>query len=75
MKPLDQFAWRRRTQGQRDNYCRPCRADYRHEHYVANRAKYIEATARRKANVAIKRTAFLAEYFVAHPASTAVRTI
>jgi len=41
-KPVEEFAWRRRARGQRDNYCRPCRAVYKQEHYSANRRHYID---------------------------------
>jgi hypothetical protein len=67
IKPVDDFMWRRKERGQRDNYCRPCRADYHHEHYVANRARYIENTARRKRALAEERNAYLVEFFVTHP--------
>ena len=66
-KPLEEFAWRRKAKGQRDNYCRPCRADYKQEHYAANRAKYIENAARRKHLIAVERMNYLVEYFGTHP--------
>jgi len=67
VRPIDDFAWRRKARGQRDDYCRPCRADYHHEHYIANRAQYIEDTARRKRGLAEERNLSLIEYFAAHP--------
>ena len=66
-KPIDEFAWRRKARGQRDNYCRPCRADYKQEHYAANRPRYVANALRRKRDLAIERTAYLIEYFAAHP--------
>ena len=51
-KPFEEFAWRRKARGQRDNYCRPCRAVYKREHYAANRRRYIEPAQRRKKIVA-----------------------
>ncbi len=66
-KPLDEFAWRRKARGQRDNYCRPCRADYKQAHYAANRERYIANALRRKQQVAAQRMAYLIEYFVLHP--------
>jgi hypothetical protein len=30
-KPVTDFAWRRKARGQRDNYCRPCRAAYKRQ--------------------------------------------
>ena len=41
-KPLEDFAWRRKARGQRDNMCRPCRSDYGREHYEANRQRYVD---------------------------------
>jgi hypothetical protein len=67
LKPLDQFAWRRKAKGQLDNYCRPCRADYHHEHYVANRAAYIENALQRKRALGEERTRYLIGYFAEHP--------
>jgi hypothetical protein len=67
LKPLDEFAWRRKARGQLDNYCRPCRADYHHEHYVANRAAYIENALQRKRNLGEQRTKYLIDYFQANP--------
>ena len=69
IRPIDEFNWRRKNLGQRDNYCRPCRADYKHEHYVANRQRYIDNAARRKRALALDRAAYLIEYFRTHPCS------
>ncbi len=66
-KPLDDFAWRRKVRGQRDNYCRPCRADYKREHYAANRQRYIDNAAQRRRRIAHERTQWLLDYFEEHP--------
>jgi hypothetical protein len=66
-KPLDDFAWRRRDRGQRDNYCRPCRAAYKRDHYAANRARYIAQALTRKQTLAAERAAYLLDYFGEHP--------
>lgn len=60
-KPVANFAWRRRALGQRDNYCRPCRAAYKREHYAANRQRYIAAADRRKRAIAAERAALIVE--------------
>ncbi len=66
-KPAEEFAWRRKAKGQRDNYCRPCRAAYKQEHYAANRRRYIEqASVRRTASV-LARTEFLVAFLREHP--------
>jgi len=67
LKPLSAFAWRRRARLQRDNYCRPCRADYKREHYLANRERYIAAATRRKAALIAERMMFLIEFFRRSP--------
>jgi len=67
MKPADEFAWRRKARGQRDNYCRPSRSDYKRSHYAANRQRYIDNALRRKQALAAERTAYLIAYFAAHP--------
>ena len=67
VKKLDEYAWRRKARGQRDNYCRPCRAAYKQEHYCLNRERYIKAAVRRRAALAAERAAFLVEYFGLHP--------
>ena len=49
LKPIEQFNWRRRERGQRDNMCRPCRAAYHREHYLKNKQRYIDQAHARKA--------------------------
>ena len=66
-KPVDEFAWRRRGRGQRDNYCRPCRSAYHREHYLAHRQKYIDQARRRKVAVTEENTKRIVEYLRAHP--------
>ncbi|HEX4436524.1 MAG TPA: hypothetical protein VH061_06965 [Solirubrobacteraceae bacterium] len=66
-RPVDDFAWRRRDRGQRDNYCRSCRAAYKREHYAANRARYIAQALARKQALAAERTVYLLGYFSKHP--------
>ena len=67
LKTADEFAWRRKARGQRDNYCRPCRAAYKQEHYSLNRERYIEAAVLRRTALAAERATFLVEYFASHP--------
>ena len=66
-KPVDEFAWRRKTKGQRDSYCRPCRAAYKQEHYATNRQQYIDAAQRRRRAIVFKRVRYLVEYLRDHP--------
>ncbi|HXB15201.1 MAG TPA: hypothetical protein VNV44_05605 [Solirubrobacteraceae bacterium] len=66
-KPASTFAWHRRDRGQRDTYCRPCRAEYKREHYLANRERYIAAANRRKAALVAVRMQFLIEFFREQP--------
>ncbi len=66
-KPLDEFAWRRKSRNQRHNLCRPCHAAYRREHYLENRQRYIDRAAVTKRNERLRRTRFLVEYFREHP--------
>ena len=67
MKPLIEFAWRRKSKGQRHNYCRPCSRDYHREHYLANKQRYVEQAAARKHRVRIEQTMKLLAYFREHP--------
>jgi hypothetical protein len=66
-KQLVEFAWRRKHKGQRDNYCRPCRAAYHREHYLKNRQRYIEKAAKRTQKAVEERTRLLLEYFAENP--------
>jgi hypothetical protein len=59
--------WRRKARGQRDNYCRPCRAAYKQEHYRANRKRYIEMAQRRKKVMAAERIEYLVAFLRQHP--------
>ena len=67
LKPLDDFAWRRKAKGQRHNYCRPCHSAYHREHYLANKQRYIDQAAARGRALYKKRTRYLIEYFATHP--------
>jgi hypothetical protein len=67
MKPAHDFNWHRREKGERDTYCRPCRAAYHRAHYLANRQKYIENANGRTRLVVRERTAYLMEFFRTHP--------
>lgn len=64
---MEEFAWRRKAKGQRDNYCRPCRTAYGQEHYAANRERYIKLAGVRKKAVVLERVEFLVEFFKANP--------
>ena len=66
-KPAESFNWRRKERGQRDNMCRPCRAMYKHEHYSANKLRYIAQAAESKRRLRLQRTAWLLDYFASHP--------
>lgn len=66
-KPLEDFAWRRKERGQRDNYCRPCRAAYKQEHYAANRRRYIDQAMARKRLMVAERIEFLVAFLREHP--------
>jgi hypothetical protein len=67
MKPLEDFAWRRKAKGQRHNYCRPCHSAYHREHYLANKQRYIDQARERKGVLRVERTKYLLEYFSTHP--------
>jgi hypothetical protein len=67
MKPLEDFAWRRKAKDQRHNYCRPCHSAYHHEHYLANKQRYIDQARERKDALRLERTRYLIEYFATHP--------
>jgi hypothetical protein len=67
LKPVDEFAWRRKARGQRDSFCRPCRSAYGKEHYAANRQRYIDQARIVRQRLALERTRYLLDYFVVHP--------
>jgi hypothetical protein len=67
MKPVSEFAWRRKAKGQRHNMCRPCHSVYHHEHYSANKDRYVAQARERKRALAIERTEWLLTYFASHP--------
>jgi 5-methylcytosine-specific restriction endonuclease McrA len=47
--------------------CRPCRAAYKREHYLANKERYVRQAGLRKEVLRRKRTAYLLDYFATHP--------
>ena len=66
-KPLDEFMWRRKAEGLRDSYCRPCRAIYKRAHYAANKARYMANAHAWSRGLARRRVSWLLEYFTTHP--------
>jgi hypothetical protein len=66
-KPPSEFAWRRKSHGQLDNMCRPCRSAYHREHYLANKQRYVDQARTRKQLLALERTTYLLEYFNSNP--------
>jgi hypothetical protein len=67
LKPVEQFAWRRKARGQRDNLCRRCRSAYGREHYLANRERYVRNAAVLRRKVRLERTRWLIEFFRGNP--------
>lgn len=67
VKPAEDFTWKRREKGQRDRYCRLCRAEYGREHYQKNRERYIEINGARKRQVRTERMVWLVQYLREHP--------
>ena len=67
IKPLDAFTVKRPKTGQRDTYCRPCRAEYGREHYEKNKARYLEVNGARRRQVKLERMVWLVGYLRAHP--------
>jgi hypothetical protein len=66
-KPLDDFMWSNKAKGERDCYCRPCRAVYKKAHYNANKQRYIENARVWNDKLAIERGNWLLDYFETHP--------
>lgn len=66
-KQVGEFSWRRRAGGQLDNYCRPCRAEYKQEHYAANKTRYIASAGQRKKAMVEERTQYLVAFLREHP--------
>ncbi len=63
LKPIGDFAWRRKAKGQRDTFCRPCRSKYGKKHYAANRQRYIDQAQIQKQKLMLERTMYLIEFF------------
>lgn len=66
-KPDEDFAWRRINKGERDSYCRPCRAEYKQEHYSKNKQRYVDQATARTQRILEERTQFLIRFFACHP--------
>jgi len=67
VKPITEFAWRRKRRNQRHNMCRPCHAAYHRAHYLANKRRYVEQANARKQALRLERTRYLFEYFLLNP--------
>ena len=66
-KPVEEFNWRYRDRGLRDNYCRLCRTAYKQEHYQANKARYVANAMRRRERVHMQNLRTLLTYLKTHP--------
>lgn len=66
-KPSLEFAWRRKARGQRDSYCRDCRAAYKQEHYSKNRQRYVDNAAAWRRRTLDERWEYLRAYLAEHP--------
>jgi hypothetical protein len=64
---VEEFNWRRKERCQRDNMCRPCRAAYKREHYLANKERYVYQARARKDALYLERTRYLLELFARNP--------
>ena len=51
--------WQRKAKGERDGYCRTCRAAYKKAHYAANNDRYLANATLRNAKVLRARVAWL----------------
>jgi hypothetical protein len=69
LKSVEEFSWRRKDRGQRDSFCRPCRANYGRAHYEANRRRYIAQAKAQKQKLMLERTSWLIDYFRLNPCS------
>jgi hypothetical protein len=67
LKLVQEFAWRRKSLGQRHNYCRPCHAAYHRQQYLANRQRYIDQAQANKRRARREKTEQLLAYFATHP--------
>lgn len=50
-----------------DCYCRPCRAEYGREHYLKNRARYVENAMRRTQRMVRSNMSLLVDFLRRHP--------
>lgn len=67
LKPASAFSKRGSSGGRRDTYCRPCRAAYGREHYLANKQRYVDQARRRTEAVARERVKWLIDFFRENP--------
>ena len=47
--------------------CRPCRSEYKRQHYLANKQRYVDQARARAQALYLERTVYLLEYFATHP--------
>lgn len=67
LKEPGEFAWHRKAKGQLDSYCRPCRAQYKQEHYAANKGRYIAKAAQRRIRLVEENVTNLLAFLAVHP--------
>ena len=66
-KPLEDFAFRSKATGKRQDHCRACHKAYRREHYLRNRDTYIRREVARIARYRDENRIKLFAYLSEHP--------
>lgn len=71
---MDAYTWRRIAKGERDSYCRECRAAYKQEHYSRNKERYISNAVAHRQRLLRERYRFLADFLRGHPCTDCSET-
>lgn len=67
VKPVDDFNFRKKSEGTRQVYCRDCSRAYIRDHYARNQGYYVEKGIRRNKRVLVQQRELIRAYLVAHP--------
>jgi hypothetical protein len=66
-KSTDSFAMRNKATGKRHSVCRLCQKEYRRNHYLANRKKYIEKAKTKHLSNVIRNKEHIAQHLRDNP--------
>jgi hypothetical protein len=66
LQSVREYNWRNSNAGRRHSFCKKCHSNYRRNHYLLNRDKYLKKARNWNRNQTIKLRSYIADYLSSH---------